>query len=141
MRKQSAFLDDVTNAPPQRDRIPRRGAFSFDDYFAGSRHQQAVDELERRGFAAPRFTEQDECFAARDTEVEFGNYRRLCGWEREADVVKLNELNIGGSFVHQTGQEASNRLLLKRSCESSQVREEVKPVSLASFAIPAMSYL
>jgi len=39
------------------------------------------------------------------------------------------------------GHAASNRLLLKRSCPSSQVRESVKPVAAASSRMPFMSYL
>jgi hypothetical protein len=33
-----------------------------------------------------------------------------------------------GNVAHRLGQLASNRLLLKRSCESSHVRESSKPV-------------
>ena len=52
MWKETAFLNHVTDATPQRDRIPRSRRLSFNADFARGRRQQAIDEFQRRRFAA-----------------------------------------------------------------------------------------
>ena len=52
------------------NRVPLRLRAALDQDFACARFQQAVDELERRGFAGAAAAEKDECFAARDGEVQ-----------------------------------------------------------------------
>src|ERR1043165_8744263 len=135
MRKQPAFLNHITNSPSQRDRIPLNRALALDHNLARSRRIQPIHELQRRRLPTPRLAEQNQCFTLRHTQIEFGNDRRRSVRKREVDVVKLNELMIGGSVVHQRGQEARSKLLLKRSCESNHECDRSKPVSAAVSAM------
>ncbi len=49
MGEESNFLDDITDAPPQTNRVPLGRRTSFNQNFALGRLEQPVDELEGGG--------------------------------------------------------------------------------------------
>jgi len=71
MRKQPDFLKDITDTPPETDRIYTGGILSVDDYSSGSRFGQPVYGLQRGGFAAPRFTQKNEQLAGLNNQIDF----------------------------------------------------------------------
>jgi hypothetical protein len=60
VREEAGLLHDVPDAPAQGDRIERRAVLAVDDDAPGRRLQEAVDELQQRGLAAPRGPEQGQ---------------------------------------------------------------------------------
>ena len=64
----------------------RRGA-AFDPHFARARFEQAVDQLERRGFSRAAAAQQHQRLAARHGEAQLLQQRLAAGeassWRRE----------------------------------------------------------
>jgi len=60
MREQSAFLDHVAGSAAQADRIPDASRAVLYENFSFARLEQAVDELQRRGFAGAAAAEKNQ---------------------------------------------------------------------------------
>ena len=89
MREQADFLNDITDAPAQPDRIPIDGRLAFDDHLARGGIDQAVDQLHRRGLARAAASEQHQRLAEGDLQVQVGQ-KGLAGRQCETDVAKFN---------------------------------------------------
>jgi len=70
VRKQAGFLNHVTSAPPQTDRVPFSRRFSFDPNLTSGWHQQMIHQPERGRLAATRFAQQHQRFALADCETQ-----------------------------------------------------------------------
>ena len=64
VREQARFLNDVTNPAAQPDGVPRGGGPAFHQNLAGSRREQPVHHLERRGFSGAASAQQHQRLAA-----------------------------------------------------------------------------
>jgi len=62
VREQSDFLNYITDASPEMDRIPVPDALAFDEQVAGRVIPQAVDQLQHGSLAATAAAQQCYCF-------------------------------------------------------------------------------
>src|SRR5579883_217396 len=106
MRKESRVLNNVARATAQRNRVPLARAFAFNENLAGSRFKQLVDEPQRRRFAAARFAEQRERFAAPHLETQIAQDKTLRRVRRSViDIIKTHDdfgrsLAAVSRFIH-----------------------------------------
>jgi hypothetical protein len=63
MWKETAFLDYVTGAASQLNRIPISGGSIFNSNLTRGWQQEAIDEFESGSLAATRLTQQHKRFA------------------------------------------------------------------------------
>ena len=63
VRKQSVFLNHVTDMPPQVDRVPLGGPAVFHAHFALRGFEQAVDEFQRGGLSCAAAAQKHQSFA------------------------------------------------------------------------------
>src|SRR5438309_11835682 len=77
MRKQSGFLDGVTNVAAKLNHVPLRGGAAIDEYLAFTLRYQTVDELERCGLAGTAAPQQHERFTAADGKIEIRDERAI----------------------------------------------------------------
>jgi hypothetical protein len=68
MRKQSDFLEDISDATPQPDGVPFARIASIDQDRASLRKEKPVNQLQQRGFARTAAADQRDDFAPRDGE-------------------------------------------------------------------------
>src|SRR5271165_1486847 len=66
MRKQSGFLDYVTNPPPKTNRIPFPGGLLLDKDFSSRGDQHPIYQFQESGLAAAASPEQDDRLAMRN---------------------------------------------------------------------------
>jgi hypothetical protein len=74
MRKESRFLDDVTDSAAETDGIAVSGGAAFDEDLSLRGDEHAIDELEQSGFAAAAAAKENEGFAARNGQGNTGDY-------------------------------------------------------------------
>ncbi len=90
MREQTDFLNHVTDAPAQPNRIPFERAFALDPNLARRRIDETVDQFHRRGLARAAAPEKNQSLAAPDGQIETGE-KRFTVRDNEADVSKLDD--------------------------------------------------
>lgn len=66
VRKEPAFLNNVSNAAAKTNGVGVGGGAAFDEDLAGGRKQHSIDETEQGSLAAPAAAEEDQSFAPRD---------------------------------------------------------------------------
>src|SRR5438874_8957138 len=71
MRKQAAFLNDVTDAASNHTNFVSVKLRSIESNFAAIRFQQADDETEQCRLSAATGPDQHRCFAGLDREIDF----------------------------------------------------------------------
>ena len=62
MREQSDFLNHISDASTEMDRIPVLDALALDEQVAGRAAPQAVDQFQHGGLSAAAATQQRDCF-------------------------------------------------------------------------------
>ena len=90
MGKEADILNDVTDAPPQLNRVPVSRVAPFDHDRARGWHEEAIDQLEDGGLANAASTDNGQDFSRFDREREAVQYRRAVGVSK-ADVFEPHE--------------------------------------------------
>jgi hypothetical protein len=92
MGEKTSVLNYIADAPAQSDGVPIGRGAATDDYSAGGRNKQPIDQPKERGFAAPTATEQDEGLAGRDGEANvINNAAAGIIVDSVGDTFKLND--------------------------------------------------
>ena len=69
MREKTCVLNHIADTATQTDGIPIGGGAATDNDLSGGGNEEAIDQFQKRGFAAAAAAEQDEGLAGSDGEA------------------------------------------------------------------------
>ena len=75
MGEKTRVLNYIADAPAQTDGIPIRRGAATDDDLAGGGNEEAIDQFQKRGFAAAATAQEDKGLAGSDGEADVINNR------------------------------------------------------------------
>ncbi len=100
MGEKASFLNDITDAAAEADRVPLGGGATVDEHCSRSGKEQAIDELEESGLSASAAAEEDESFGRGNGKRNIGDEgargRAVGGGSTTGDTAKLDNRFDGG---------------------------------------------